>query len=146
MNSRRRIVEIPLDLAVCWKRSFSSIQRTSHTSSTPIQYMHSLYIPSLSNEEDRIKGLDGYQHPNRSKIVKLSPKSDYFSELIIYLSLLVISEKPSFWKNIEKEETLLLSKADLINPRSSPTFAQLTNSAQFSLEVIYYYTRIREVL
>jgi len=98
----------------------------------------SLYIPSLSNEEDRIKGLDGYQHPNRSKIVKLSPKSDYFSELIIYLSVLVISEKPSFWKSIEKEERLLFSKPDLVNPRSSPIFAQLANSAQFSSEVIYF--------
>ena len=98
----------------------------------------SLYIPSLSNEEDRIKGLDGYQHPNRSNIVKLSPKSDYFSELIIYLSALVISEKPSFWKSIEKEETLLFSKADLMNPRSSPIFAKLTQPSQFSPEVIYF--------
>jgi serine/threonine protein kinase len=98
----------------------------------------SLYIPSLSNEEDRIKGLDGYQHPNRSKIVKLSPKSDYFSELVIYLSLLVISEKPNFWKSIEKEERLLFSKADLVNPRSSSIFAKLTQAAQFSPEVIYF--------
>ena len=98
----------------------------------------SLYIPSLSNEEDRIKGLDGYQHPNRGKLVKLSPKSDYFSELIIYLSVLVISEKPNFWKSIEKEERLLFSKTDLGEPHSSPIFAQLTNSAQFSPEVIYF--------
>ncbi|MCT7969081.1 hypothetical protein NG799_22465 [Laspinema sp. D1] len=98
----------------------------------------SLYIPALSNEEDRIKGLDGYQHRNRSKLVKLSPKSDYFSELIIYLSLLVISEKPSLWKSIEKEERLLFSKADLINPRSSPMFAELTKATQFSPEVIYF--------
>jgi len=98
----------------------------------------SLYIPSLSNEEDRIKGLDGYQHPNRSKLVKLSPKSDYFSELIIYLSLLVISEKPSLWSSIEKEERLLFSKADLINPRSSSIFAYLTKPGEFSPEVIYF--------
>ena len=98
----------------------------------------SLYIPSLSNEEDKIKGLDGYQHKDRSKIVKLSPKSDYFSELIIYLSLLVISEKPNLWKSIEKEERLLFSTADLETPRSSPVFAQLTKPAQFSHEVIYF--------
>lgn len=58
-----------------------------------------LYVPGLSNEKDDIKGLDGYQHPNRKKLDKLSPKSDYFSELIIYLSLLAISEKPSYWKD-----------------------------------------------
>ncbi len=98
----------------------------------------SLYIPSLSKEEDRIKGLDGYQHPSRGKIIKLSHKSDYFSELIIYLSLLVISEKPSLWKSIEKEERLLFSKADLTHPSSSPVFAQLTQPAQFSSEVTYF--------
>jgi serine/threonine protein kinase len=98
----------------------------------------SFYIPSLSNEEDRIKGLDGYQHPNRSKMVKLSSKSDYFSELVIYLTLLVISENPSFWRAIEKEERLLFSKADLVNPRSSSIFSSLTKPGQFSPEVIYF--------
>ncbi len=98
----------------------------------------SLYIPPLSNEEDRIKCLDGYQHPSRSKVINLSPKSDYFSELIIYLSLLAISEEPDLWEDIEQEERLLFSKTDLMNPRSSPVFTQLTKPKKFSAEVVHF--------
>lgn len=95
----------------------------------------SLYVPQLKNEEDNIKGLPGYQHPNRKKLDKLSPKSDYFSELIIYLSLLVISEKPSYWQQIEQQERLLFSETDLCNSRSSKIFGEL---AQLSDEIRYF--------
>ncbi len=97
-----------------------------------------LYVPELSNEKDDIKGLDGYQHLNRKKLDKLSPKSDYFSELIIYLSLLVISAKPSYWKDIEKEERLLFSDKDFKDLKTSHPpriFAELKN---ISPEIKYY--------
>ena len=95
----------------------------------------SLYVPQLIHEKDNIKGLPGYQHPNRNKLNKLSPKSDYFSELIIYLSLLAISEKPSYWKQIEQEERLLFSEKDLANLKSSRIFSELKN---LSDEVKYF--------
>jgi serine/threonine protein kinase len=95
----------------------------------------SLYVPQLSGERDNIKGLAGYQHPNRSKLLKLSSKSDYFSELVIYLSLLAISEKPSYWKSIEQEERLLFSEKDLAYPRLSSIFAELT---KLSPEIVYF--------
>jgi serine/threonine protein kinase len=95
----------------------------------------SLYVPQLSNEKDNIKGIPGYQHSNRNKLIKLSPKSDYFSELIIYLSLLAISEKPSYWKKIEQEERLLFSDKDLANPKKSQIFSELKN---LSDEVQYF--------
>ncbi len=97
-----------------------------------------LYVPKLSNEKDDIKGLDGYQHPNRKKLDKLSSKSDYFSELVIYLSLLAISEKPSYWKDIEKEERLLFSDKDLKDLENSHPpliFAELKN---LSSEIKYF--------
>ncbi|MBD2665402.1 hypothetical protein B6N60_02771 [Richelia sinica FACHB-800] len=93
-----------------------------------------LYVPELKNEKDNIKGLPGYQHSQRNKLVKLSPKSDYFSELIIYLSLLAISEKPSYWQNIELEERLLFSDKDLEKPHLSKIFKELK---QLSDEVQY---------
>jgi len=95
----------------------------------------SLYVPQLKNEKDNIKGIPGYQHPNRNKLIKLSPKSDYFSELIIYLSLLAISEKPSYWKKIEQEERLLFSDKDLDITKSPQIFAELKN---LSDEVQYF--------
>jgi serine/threonine protein kinase len=95
----------------------------------------SLYVPKLSNEKDSIKGLPGYQHPHRNKLDKLSPKSDYFSELVMYLSLLAISEKPSFWQNVEQEQRLLFTEKDFANPRSSSIFAELT---KLSPEIVYF--------
>ena len=89
----------------------------------------SLYVPQLSNETDQIKGLPGYQHPQREQLVKLSPKADYFSELVIYLSLLAIAEKPSYWQDIEQEEKLLFSSQDLRNPHSSKIFAELKQAS-----------------
>ena len=64
----------------------------------------SMYVPNLAAETDDIKGLPGYQHPARNNLTRLSPKTDYFSELVIYTSLLAISEQPSFWARIEKKK------------------------------------------
>lgn len=89
----------------------------------------SLYVPQLSKETDQIKGLPGYQHPQREQLVQLSPKADYFSELVIYLSLLAIAEKPSYWQDIEKEERLLFSSQDLRNPHSSKIFTELKQAS-----------------
>jgi len=98
----------------------------------------SLYVPRLSNERDITRGLPGYQHPkriNNKLAAKLSPKSDYFSELIIYLSLLVISENPSYWQQIEQEERLLFSENDLKNPDASQIFIKLK---KLSPEIQYF--------
>ncbi|NCS29058.1 MAG: protein kinase family protein [Microcystis aeruginosa F13-15] len=95
----------------------------------------SLYVPQLSNATDNIKGLPGYQHPNRNKLYKLSPKADYFSEIVIYLSLLILSENPNYWQQIQPEERLLFSEKDLIKPNSSKIFKELKN---LSPEIVYF--------
>jgi serine/threonine protein kinase len=101
----------------------------------------SLFVPKLANEKDSIKGLPGYQHPKRNAIDKLSPKADYFSELVIYLSLLVIAEKPSYWKQIENEERLLFSENDLLKYQQSTIFKGLKS---LSPEVQYFTTELEK--
>ena len=98
----------------------------------------SLYVPQLSNEEDNIKGLPGYQHPKRNDLTKLSPKVDYFSELVIYLSLLILAEEPSYWPSIKGQERLLFSYDDLVTPYSSKIFRKLKNH---SSDEIQYFTK-----
>ena len=75
----------------------------------------SMFVPGLENVSDEIKGLAGYQHPGRTKQKNLSPKSDYFSELIIYTSLVALAKYPQLWKQlkIEDTETLLFTQEDL---------------------------------
>lgn len=87
----------------------------------------SLYVPSLRGYKDDIKGLMGYQHPARWKNVYASEKNDYFSELIIYTSIMALSYFPSLWRELQVEdtETLLFSAEDIKSGGSSSIFRKL---------------------
>lgn len=75
----------------------------------------SMYVPALDGFTDEISGLAGYQHPARWNNKNLSPKADYFSELVIYTSIKALAERPSMWKdlNIEDSDTLIFSVDDI---------------------------------
>lgn len=87
----------------------------------------SMFVPGLENVSDEIKGLAGYQHPGRTKLKNLSPKSDFFSELIIYTSLVALAKHPKFWYqfNIADTETLLFTQEDLNSHNRSAIFREL---------------------
>lgn len=94
----------------------------------------SMFVPGLENVTDEIKGLAGYQHPGRKKIKYLSPKADYFSELVIYTSILAIAKYPRLWDslNMEDTETLLFNQDDLDNPQQSAIFRELKQDNELS--------------
>lgn len=94
----------------------------------------SMFVPGLENVTDEIKGLAGYQHPSRSKLKYLNPKTDYFSELIIYTSLLALYKYPSLWTelNIEDTETLVFTQEDLDYPTQSKTIQNLKSDSDLS--------------
>ena len=75
----------------------------------------SMYVPALKGMPDDIKGLVGYQHKSRWKNKYVTEKADYFSELVIYLSLKALAKYPELWEilNIENTETLLFTGDDL---------------------------------
>ena len=70
----------------------------------------SMYVPSLDGKVEYIKGLPSFQHPTaREKNKNLNPKVDFFSEYVIYLSLLLIAYDPSIWtEEIKKKDDILL--------------------------------------
>ena len=88
----------------------------------------SMYIRPLEGMSDSIKGLPGYQHPSRIRNRFINRKLDYFSEVVIYLSLLAFAEEPSLWLNFYQTEDLLFSKDDFENPRSSTLITKLLYS------------------
>ena len=94
----------------------------------------SMFVPGLEQVTDEIKGLSGYQHPGRHRQVYLSPKSDYFSELIIYTSILALAHHPSLWDelDIEENETLVFGQDDLDHPNKSIIFSRLKNDPSLS--------------
>lgn len=92
----------------------------------------SMFIPALSDEEDNIKGLPAYQHPKRGNNEFRNYKLDYFSELIIYLSILAIAEKPSLVDKyqVPDSEGMLFSKEDFINFKNSNIYEDLSGMSK----------------
>lgn len=88
----------------------------------------SMYVPSMGNDfPDIISGLIDYQHPARKQNRFSSYKLDYFSELIIYTSLLGIAERPEFVEayNVEDSEGLLFAADDFSSLETSKIFGEL---------------------
>lgn len=74
----------------------------------------SFYCPELKGEPDIVTGLPDYQHPSRQSNKTVTEKIDYFSELIIYLSILAIAENPSLAEKykVKDADRLLFAKED----------------------------------
>ena len=84
----------------------------------------SMYVPGLEDLSDEIKGLGGYQHPSRWKKRNLSPLRDYFSELVIFTSILALSRHPGLWDkySLEDSETMLFTESDYASHGTSDVF------------------------
>lgn len=96
----------------------------------------SLFVPTLRGQPDNIRGLPEYQHPARivaNARTQATEKVDYFSELVIYLSFLALSEKPDLWRSFKDktERGLLFSEADFKNPGQSAIFRELANLSPY---------------
>jgi serine/threonine protein kinase len=74
----------------------------------------SVYVPTMHGYSDIIVGKANYQHPKRSFNNHASEKLDYFSELVIYLSLRVFSIRPYLIRDFDiiQKEQLLFCKED----------------------------------
>ena len=94
----------------------------------------SMFVPDLKGMPDEIKGLVGYQHEGRWKNKEVTEKADYFSELVIYISLKALAKMPSLWNdlNMEDTETLLFSGDDIESHGSSTIFRVLRTDAELS--------------
>lgn len=88
----------------------------------------SMYVPTMGNEyKDEIVGKEDYQHPKRKNNKISSCKLDYFSELIIYLSIIGLAENPQFSAKYKLLDTefLLFSVADFKDIERSAVYKDL---------------------
>ena len=87
----------------------------------------SMYVPALKGMKDEIKGHTGYQHLSRCDNEYLSEKADYFSELIIYMSIHALAIEPNLWNDLKMEDTdtMLFSEEDINSQGTSPIFSRL---------------------
>ena len=89
----------------------------------------SFYCPQLKGETDTVTGLADYQHPARISNTSVSEKIDYFSELIIYLSILAIAEAPYLADKykIADADRLLFAKEDFEDLKNAPIYKDIFN-------------------
>lgn len=87
----------------------------------------SFYCPQLKGEADTVTGLADYQHPARISNNCVSEKLDYFSELIIYLSILAIAENPSLIDKykVEDADRLIFSKEDFVDIKKAAIYKDI---------------------
>lgn len=104
----------------------------------------SFYCPELKGAADEVIGLPDYQHPSRRQNRFVSEKLDYFSELIIYLSILAIAENPLLVDKykIKDADRLLFAKEDFFDITHSQIYDDikiLGNDFQDLLDVLVEY-------
>lgn len=88
----------------------------------------SMYVPTMGNEyKDEIVGKEDYQHPKRKANKISSSKVDYFSELIIYLSIIGLAENPQLSTKYKLPDTefLLFSATDFKDIERSAVYKDL---------------------
>lgn len=89
----------------------------------------SMFVPGLEGKTDDIKGLEGYQCEARWQNKKISPKSDYFSELVIYTTIKALIVNPKYWVdlNMPNTDTMLFSGEDIKSKGRTKIFQSLRN-------------------
>ena len=91
----------------------------------------SVYILGMEKFRDECKGYKGYQHPfHREKNEFLSHKIDYYSELVIYISLKAIYECPSIWDEYDlenREDALTFDASDYADIDNSKLFKHISS-------------------
>lgn len=87
----------------------------------------SLFVPDLDGYSDIITGKAEFQHPNRFKLKIASEKLDYFSELVIYLSIVAIAYSPSLLDEFSIQDSLLFQSSDWKDFENSHIFKALTD-------------------
>lgn len=109
----------------------------------------SIFVPALRGWNDEIKGLPGYQHPSRAKSKYASEKLDYFSELIIYISIKALAYKPSLWHiaKMDNSETMLFSAKDIDSAGNSFMFSELKNVPSIAplVDKLIAYTKCQSI-
>ena len=96
----------------------------------------SIWTPEMGDMPASTAGLPGYQHPLRKNFPLLKGKTDYFSELVMYLSLLAIAENPRRWTKVKDTGRLLFDVTDLRSPAASEIFRELKKSPSHEIRFL----------
>ena len=109
----------------------------------------SLFVPGLENSNDIITGKAEFQHPKRRNNLKASAKLDYFSELVIYLSIIAIAHEPSLIDKYSIEDSLLFQSNDWSDFENSEIYQSLksinNDDITILLEILTSYLKEEDI-
>ena len=82
----------------------------------------SVYMPIMGEQDDIVIGKPDYQHPHRKNNKIATERLDYFSELVIYLSIRAMAEDLTLIDKykVEDSESLLFTKEDFDDWKNAP--------------------------
>jgi len=98
----------------------------------------SVYVPTMGNSFlNEIDGLKDYQHPKRSNNKIASEKLDYFSQVIIYTSLLALSIAPSLAEKYQlfASESMLFTAKDFADFSRSKIYSDLKSLKDDNIDI-----------
>jgi serine/threonine protein kinase len=112
-----------------------------------------LIVPSAHGQNAKALALPSYQHPLRGRSPHYTGKEDYFSELVIYLSILAVAEKPSLWRDYPKgdpdhDKEMLFVKEDFSSEKPTQVFKDLFSLSPLVKNltlVLWNYTRMKSI-
>lgn len=97
------------------------------------------FIPDFSGKASTELGHADFQHPSRSSS-DYSQETDNFSVLVIYLSLIAVSEEPALWDifNNDDPDCLLFRKSDFKDPGNSKVIGHLERNGGRRVKELTY--------
>ncbi len=104
------------------------VVHSGHTFDFKLIDYDTMYVPAMAGAPVLNSGLDSYQHPKRSSSQELSDYDDYFSGLVIYLTLKALAEKPDLWTRYPagaRDKELLFTGQDFVSSTPTALFHEL---------------------
>ena len=97
-----------------------------------------LYVPTLKNEKDRVKGNLCFQHHSRLGNEYLNPELDYFSEYIIYFGIMALAIYPQLYDflNLDNND-FIFTREELSDLRRSRIGEFVVAQKNSELDVIF---------
>jgi serine/threonine protein kinase len=96
----------------------------------------SLFCPGLEGESDIITGKADFQHPKRKEAKIATAKLDYFSELVIYLSIIAVAECPKLTDEFSLEDSLLFQASDWTDFINSKIYNRLSSLGNEDITIL----------
>lgn len=87
-----------------------------------------LCVPKLEGSPRVNAGLPAYQHPTRPNAGTARLHDDYFSELVLYISILALERRPSLWDHYRldhRDKELIFNEVDYQYATKSPAMAEI---------------------